>query len=680
MPKSIKWVLIGIGALIIVFFAIVIVAIMMIDMDKLKPTIEAQATKALNRPVTLGGELSPSIFPWAGIALSDVHLGNPPGFSEKDFVSVGQFEVRVKLLPLFSGKYQIKRFVIKDTRIIIEKNKKGISNLDGLGKTAETKAPAETQPAKPKTGKAESELPVKSLKADEFAITNAQLIIIDATTASRKEIKDFNLLLTDFSLDKPIGLQLSALADNKAINLSGTVGPVGPEPGKSSISFDVVTELLKQLKVQIKGRVDTPVDSPQMALQIQIPDCSPRKILAALNQQLPFEPSDPAVLNKFGLSLNVDGTTEQVSVSNGKLTLDDTRMTFQAQAKAFDKPDLKLKVQVDQIDVDRYLPLPAEKPADTPESQSPPDQTKQKTDYAPLRKLLLDAQFAVGNLKVKKGSMQNITVTVTAKNGIIKIDPLNINLYQGKFATTGTLDVRKDQPVGKFNLKVNGVQAGPLVKDFMNKDIIQGMAVAGIDLQFTGDQPQAIRQSLDGKGEILFQDGAIVGIDLAGMVRNVQSAFGLAEKTTEKPRTDFSELLVAFSVADGIAKLNDSKLNSPLMRLLASGTADIVKERLDIRVEPKFVATIKGQGDTENRSGFMVPVNIKGKFTDLRYEPDLKSILKQQLTDEKALENIIPDKKEIEKIVPREEEVKKELEKKAQDLFKDLPFGKPRKE
>ena len=54
-----------------------------------------------------------------------------------------------------------------------------------------------------------------------------------------------------------------------------------------------------------------------------------------------------------------------------------------------------------------------------------------------------------------------------------------------------------------------------------------------------GDDADSIRKSLGGEGQLSFKDGAIKGIDLASMARNVKSAFGLESLVGPKPRTDF---------------------------------------------------------------------------------------------------------------------------------------------
>jgi len=107
----------------------------------------------------------------------------------------------------------------------------------------------------------------------------------------------------------------------------------------------------------------------------------------------------------------------------------------------------------------------------------------------------------------------------------------------------------------------------------------------------------------------------------------------LEEKSAQRPRTDFSELNAPFSIKQGNVHTPQTSLKSPLIRVIAAGDANLVKETLDFRVEPKVVGTIKGQGDTEQRSGLMVPVLVTGTFSNPRFAPDLAGMAKKQLEE-----------------------------------------------
>jgi AsmA protein len=80
-----------------------------------------------------------------------------------------------------------------------------------------------------------------------------------------------------------------------------------------------------------------------------------------------------------------------------------------------------------------------------------------------------------------------------------------------------------------------------------------------------------------------------------------------------------------------VFRTSDAAMKSPLLRLSAAGNADLVKETLDFRVDPKLVSTIKGQGDAKDRSGLGVPIVVTGTFASPRFRPDVESMAKDKL-------------------------------------------------
>ena len=298
---------------------------------------------------------------------------------------------------------------------------------------------------------------------------------------------------------------------------------------------------------------------------------------------------------------------------------------------------------------------------------------QKKTDYTPLRRLVLDGKVRIGKLQAKGAKIQDVHVKVSGKNGLFNMDPLSLKLYQGAVLSKGALDVRQDTPKSSVELQANGIQAGPLLKDVLKKDFLEGTMQAKAAVSMSGDQPESIKRTLNGNGDLLFNDGAIVGIDLAGMVRNTKAAFGLAEKSAEKPRTDFAELHSPFTITNGLVNTPETSLMSPLVRVLAAGKADLVSESLDFRVEPKIVGTLKGQGDNMERSGFMVPVLVTGTFSAPKFRPDLEGMMKDQL------KKVIPDASGMKKVLEgkgTQEAPAKSVDETVKGLKKLLPFGK----
>ena len=130
-----------------------------------------------------------------------------------------------------------------------------------------------------------------------------------------------------------------------------------------------------------------------------------------------------------------------------------------------------------------------------------------------------------------------------------------------------------------------------------------------------------------------------------------------------RPRTNFTEFKVPFTITNGNVKTPGSSLQSPLLHLSAVGNADLVKETLDFRIEPKLVASLKGQGDDKDRSGVVVPVLVSGTFSEPKFRPDLKSIsasqLKEKILGSEEVKKIFENKE----IKPYEDQAKRLLNK-----------------
>jgi len=689
MNKTVKYLLIAASSLVILVIVAIVAVTTMVDVESYKPKIEQLVTEKTGYPLTLGGKIELSLFPWVGLGFTDLQLGNPQGFVGKTFVHIDGFQARLKLLPLLSKKVEMSSFVIKRPEIFFERSPKGVWNWQKL--TEQGTSPKSSEAAKSPSagggnqgaataqeGGGEQSFALQSLVVGEFSISDGRVRINDLQNKQQREISDFNLQLADVSLDKPIKMTMGAAIDGKPLKVNGSIGPLGSDPGAGKTNLDLVIEALDTAHIQISGYLADLKSGMSYNMAVSVEPFSLKKLLSSLGQSMPVTTSDPKALEKISLKANIAGDTKQVTLSKSNILLDDTSIDVDLSAKDFAKPDLAFTVAVDSIDVDRYLPPQqaedkqtsggATAPA-TPSARSASSRPAEKAgvNYDPLRKLVLKGMVKVGKIKVHGGTLSNLALDVTGKNGLFNINSLGMDLYQGKLASTGKLNVQKNIPATSLNLNLQGVQVGPLLKDFAKKEIIEGLFKADLALTLQGDNADLIKRSLSGKGDLLFKDGALIGIDLAKMARSIKSGFTL-EQQGEKPKTDFAELHAPFTITSGLVNTPETTLRSPFIRVNASGDANLVSEALDLKIKPTLVASMKGQGDQEQRSGITVPVLVGGTFQAPKFSPDLQSMVKDQMPTEKELGEMIKSGKLPEE---RKEKLKQDLEQ-AKGLFKGL--------
>lgn len=675
MKKIIIWLLALAGGLIALLVAAVIIIPTFIDVESYRPKIEQKVSEATGRPFSLGQDFDVSVFPWAGVSFNDLKMGNPEQFGSGEFVKVKSFEARVKLLPLLSKKIEIDKFVLDGPEIELVKLEDGAVNWR-FAREGE-QAPDETSAAKKGSGSdqesAGSGLQLASLEVDEFAVTNGTVIYIDKTSGQTRKIEGITFRLTDLSLDRPVNLFFQALVEGKAITVEGSVGPIGKVPGEGTIAMDLGISAMDQVKLKIDGELIEPAKEQKFNLNLSLESFSPRALSQALEIPFPIETADPSALTTVALDFHVQGDPTAITVSDSRITVDESNVTIGAEVKDMNKPDVSFRLNLNKINIDRYLPPPAEKKngmdgsgatadAGQPNTGAVPAAEPVPINYEPLRKLIINGEIRVGELVAHGAKVSNVEINMAGKDGVFDINPFRLALYQGAVNVLANFNVQGDEPVAKIKLDADRIKAGPLLRDTMKKDILEGTMGAAADITFRGATAPAIKKSLNGPGELKFINGAIVGIDIADMARSLAAGAGY-EKPKEKPRTDFAELQVPFILENGVFQTQDTGLRSPLLRVNVAGTADLVTEKLNMKVRPKIVGTLKGQGDSSQRSGLTVPIRVEGTFAKPEYSADLSGI-----ADEETLKEAIKDPEAT-------KEKLKSLEESGKGLLKSFGFG-----
>ncbi len=176
-----------------------------------------------------------------------------------------------------------------------------------------------------------------------------------------------------------------------------------------------------------------------------------------------------------------------------------------------------------------------------------------------------------------------------------------------------------------------------LLADFAKLKRISGVSGVQLSIAATGSSQREMVSTLRGTSKFQFTQGALRGLNLARMIRNVERAILGGWDLGPEEKTDFSLLEASFNIKDGIAENKDLRLLGPLIRVTGLGEVDLLRQVLDYRTTPKLVASLKGQGGKEDLKGLAVPIIIKGPWANPKIYPDIEGILRDPEAAFKAL-------------------------------------------
>jgi AsmA protein len=322
----------------------------------------------------------------------------------------------------------------------------------------------------------------------------------------------------------------------------------------------------------------------------------------------------------------------------------DYRLNFEKQSFAFSgmdlnisdaapdskKPPLSLKGDVEfdaspqairftlaagPLNLDRYLPPPPPKPAGG--AAPSPAKPEEPIDLSALKGLNLKGDLKIEQLIASNVKLEKVHLGVKAAGGKVDAEPLTADLYQGKLSGAASANANTN----RFALKADlgGVALGPLLKDALNNDMLEGKGNVDVDVQTGGNTVSAMKKALAGTAKLSLKDGSLKGINLQDVLR---------KKAPSSQRTDLTDLSASFVIKNGVAHNDDLSAKAPALRLSGAGDVDVGAGTIDYLAKASVVASSAGQGgkDLADLNGLTVPVKISGPLDAPQIRPDLKAV------------------------------------------------------
>jgi len=386
---------------------------------------------------------------------------------------------------------------------------------------------------------------------------------------------------------------------------------------------------IKGLGLDVKGSIKASQfkTAPAISGQIAVAPFDLRKFMQTINKEVPIT-ADANVLKHVSLATSFAGTTTSLALKDLKAELDETKLQGDINIKRISPLDIEFGLGVDKLNADRYLPPQTKNKAVTPEAVAVGAATGLPVET--LQAIKIKGDFVMGQLVISNAKLSDMELSIRADKGDIKLAPAKAKLYQGTYAGDIHLDATGKLPKLTMNTKLTGVEAEPLLIDVVGSANAKGTANISLALSSTGADINTLRNTLSGTGDILFEKGTLIGVDVKSVLHQVEIM--IESKNFRKPdpgeKTEFDKLTATLDIHNGIIDNNDllmlgSGFNVTGKGMLLNLHDETWKYILTAKADPTRVK----QGEkTFNIGGHEVPIKCKGKIADKDCNPDLEAI------------------------------------------------------
>ncbi|MFC8750851.1 AsmA family protein [Pseudomonas oryzihabitans] len=355
---------------------------------------------------------------------------------------------------------------------------------------------------------------------------------------------------------------------------------------------------------------------PQLAGRVSIARLDLRAFLDSIGVELPAM-ADAKTLQRFEMNAQVQASRNALALDDFNFQLDDSTLKGRVAVADIARRALRVQLSGDRLDLDRYLPAKAaaarqangarqEEVAqvdaiatqgNSPLPEAPTQHAWSQETLLPVERLRsLDAEVDLGlqHLTLNRLPFEGASLKARAADGQLQLSALEGELFGGRFAAEGALDVRGVQPQLTARERIKGVPVERILQAQGQKPPVEGLLDLDADLRSSGASQRSLIDNLGGTARFALRNGQLIDANVESQL--CQGIALLNRKPLELPHggqnTPFRQLSGSLSIVNGVARNQDLSVSVPGLAVKGAGDIDLRTLGLDYRLG------ITVQGDT----------------------------------------------------------------------------------
>jgi AsmA protein len=574
----------------------VVAATLVIPVDGLRDAVKNEIKAVTGLDPALRGPVSVSMFPAVTISFSDVVLDNA---GDEPPFAVDQLTANLRLLPLVTGRIEIADIALVRPRIVVTVEADGRTNWSPLVDTL-------ARALKPNARRDERVLSFSEIRINDgvVAVRNpgrkisetlnqvelslawpsiAKSFAATGHFAWHGELVDASLGIADFP---------AALAgDNSGLKFRASAGPL-------KAAFDGAMSYAPTLKVDGTLAADAP--SLREALRW------------SGGKSLP-----DGGLGRFALKAHAGVNGSMISLTSLNVELDGNVAEGVLSYSTSGRQILQGTLAVEKLDLRPYVSsfrLVADNSHDW-------DRRSLKLDW--FNGWEADLRLSAAGVSFGHAELGRTAVAANLRDGQLAISVGESESFGGLI--TGTIAVAREDSGTAFKSQMQfaNVDLEKCLGELVGVHRIDGTGNVTFSVESAGPNVQELARNLNGSLQLTARQGALTGLNVDQILRRLQRSPLSGNGDFRSGRTTFDTLDIGLRVAQGIATVNDVRLQGTSVRVALSGTTSIPDRELDLSGTATLISA------TESNVSFELPFVVQGPWDSPLLLPDPQTLIRR---------------------------------------------------
>ena len=611
MAQAMKRLGTPIAALLALALAGLIATSWLINRDTLRQSVEAQIRSVTGLEFMVDGPIDVSVFPGSYVAFHNVGLKG--GGTADPALRVDVLTANLRLLPLLLQRFEIADLMMLRPQIHVAREADGESNWTPFIQTiARTMKPdADNQ-----------------VSFSEIRIQDGTLTYEDAGNLASEKLNDIDLSLAWPSISRSFAAtgQFDWRGErvDGAISISDFVAALSGD--RSGLKARLSSA---PLKLAFDGTVANRT-SAMMEGTLTVDTASLRNALEWTGRP----PPGSGGFGRFALKARANVVGASIALTNVNVELDgnvaEGVMTYSNNGRQA----LQATLAADALDFTPYISTVRLL------ASGARDWNRQVFDLNALSTTDLDMRLSAARVTIGPSKLGRTAFGANLRDGMLALSVGEAQVFGG--LARGSFSITRSDAVAdaKAQFQFLDVDLQACASELFGVNRLSGRGNLNVSLATSGSSPFGLAQTLDGTATLTGHDGAIIGFNVEQLLKRLERR-PLSGGAFRSGTTPFDDLTVSLKFSEGIATIEDARMDGPASRVTLSGTASVPAREYNL----KGVASLTSNG----ASGFELPFVVEGPWDDPLIYPDPESLIRRSpataplldaLKDQKARETV----------------------------------------
>jgi len=573
------------------------------DPNDFKPQLEKLAEEQ-GMQLKVDGELNWRIYPNIELEVNRLSLkGEQAGFYLD--AAFGMAEFQIELRPLFSGELKINGIRVSDSELSLKEL--GLEEQElNEEKTVTQQRNEERNSSEASLTATVQQILLQNLNL-RYKSTDAVLTVIHVDELG---IQQLNLTGIPFPATLKLNYQEEA---QKIVFMTDAMASVDLEKRSYSLNtekMDIGFGLDGEQPLSISMDMDASINLASNQWQASVIQAQLNDLTMKLNAIGQIEPSsargqvelqggnqmiglfsEQTLLGGATLKAGFDYSEERLLANDIVAKVGESNIESSAKYYFRGTKQSELRLDIDRLDLDAYLPTETEEPDST-------DNRPLENPLHFLENMQPTNIFAsIGELNIKGQAVTEIELTSTITNSEAELHLANALLAEGTIKSDVRLKAIGSPQVSISSFEVGRLNLSRLASQGGNKSSIEGIVNANFTGQIGSLSGDSIIKELDGSGQLDIKNLSLVGTNIEQSICLSAQQLGASAALSDQwaAGTEFEQMTSLYEINKGLLSLNEIGTGFGNIKLGGSGALDLDGMNFDA----KFSLRVEGDRTSE---------------------------------------------------------------------------------